>query len=83
MSEKKGQQRCFMPDNFYSPNVAILGFWRIVPYRKLHFKTEKAYVPGLAGGAFRGRPKICLSLFIIFFQIKTCKLHLNDPTKEV
>ena len=24
-------------------------------YRKLHFKTEKAYVWGLVGGAFRGR----------------------------
>ena len=27
-------------------------------YRKLHFKTEKAYVWGLVGGAFRGRQVI-------------------------
>ena len=28
---------------------------RTILYQKLHFRTEKAYVRGLAGGAFRGR----------------------------
>ena len=31
------------------------GYFPNEHYRKLHFRTEKAYVRGLAGGAFRGR----------------------------
>ena len=36
-------------------------------YRKLQFKTEKAYVRGLVGGAFRGRPfsnSFCFTLLV-------------------
>ena len=57
----KHQQQKHLRAIFYAPNVANLGFLRIVPKfafqnRKLHFRTERAQVRKLAGGAFRGRP---------------------------
>ena len=62
MPEKKGQQRLHLFVNF--------GFKRIVP--KLHFKTKKAYVQGLAGGAFRGRPYIVAILTQTISQRHFC-----------
>ena len=62
--------------------------------RKLHFRTEKVYVRGLAGGAFRGCPQIafvrqkylwfCLVLCYVLYSIITCsfiKYRPSDATK--
>ena len=57
ISATNGNKRCNL---FLRQNVANLGFWRIVP--KIDFRTKKAFVRGLAGGAFMGR-RYTASLF--------------------
>ena len=59
-------------------------------YQKLHFRTNKAYVRGLAGGAFRGRLSVqidletyfhsqkSLILFTIVKLVATCLVFISE-----
>ena len=65
--------------NFYAPNVANLGFWKIeltiaLQYRQLHYSTDKMQVRGLTGGAFSNCRKKPLEIkrkgTVFFFEEK-------------
>ena len=49
----------------------------------MHFKTEKAYVRGIAGGAFRGRPLVSKSIPLYdTMVVSVCGIQLC-PVKAV